>query len=149
MLRRLVGTVALLGLIVALVPAAGALAGGAARPDRKPAPTVKIVPSTKLHNHQIVKVTGQHYPARRSLVMVECNVHVGRVGAAACDDASATFVTTNGSGAFHNKGFKVVAGKVGNGTCGKKTSLKCYLEVTVPDPKTKFHAVAALHFSAP
>jgi hypothetical protein len=147
MLRRLVVVVCSLGLVAAFVGVTSQLAGGALRSGRKPAPSVRVQPSTKLHNHEIVKVTGHHYPARRSLVMVECNAHVGKSGAAACDDASATFVTTNSAGAFFSKRFRVVAGKVGNGSCGKKKALKCYLEVTVPNPKTKYHAVATLHFA--
>jgi hypothetical protein len=60
------------------------------------------------------------------------------------------FVTTSSKGTFPKTSFKVINGKVGNGTCGTKaTNLTCYIFVSKPSVTSTVDARSAIKFAKP
>lgn len=78
-------------------------------------PSITLSPDIGLLTGQVVKLTGSGFTPGASLVAVECN---GRAtGAAGCDITAPEPITVASDGTF-NTTFSVIAGTVGNGTCG-------------------------------
>jgi hypothetical protein len=121
-------------------------------PRKAPAPSITVTPSKNLHKNEKVEVTGKNFPHKTSLVIVECNPKVLKNNSAACDSGIShlVFVTTSSKGTFPKTAFKVVTGKVGNGSCGTKANnLTCYLFVSKPTTTSTVDADAAIKFARP
>ena len=150
-LLRLV-TGAALGLVLVGMTATGVASASLLVPRKAPAPSITVTPSKNLRKNQKVEITGKNFPHKTSLVIVECNPKVLKNNSAACDSALAhlVFVTTSSKGTFPKTAFKVVTGKVGNGSCGTKASnLTCYLFVSKPTTTSTVDADAAIKFAKP
>jgi hypothetical protein len=79
-------------------------------------PTLKAQPSTSLSSGQTVKVTGSGFKPHDQVFLVECLATA--TSETGCDTASATPATISGKGLLPSTKFKVVTGKIGDGTCG-------------------------------
>jgi hypothetical protein len=73
-------------------------------------------PSTGLSNGESVKVTGSGFTPGDSVFLIECLAT--STNQSGCDVASATPVTVGAKGTIASTTFKVLTGKIGNGTCG-------------------------------
>jgi neocarzinostatin family protein len=82
--------------------------------------TLHVAPSTKLKNGSKVKVSGTGFKAGDHVYVVECLAT--STSQAGCDLKTLKAVTISGSGVLHAFSFKVVTGKIGNGSCGTKAS---------------------------
>jgi len=59
-------------------------------------------------------------------------------------------VKTGSKGTFPKTAFQVIAGTVGNGSCGTtKKNLTCYVFVSVPSVTSTVEAHATISFAAP
>ncbi len=106
-----------------------------------------VAPSTRLKNHEAVAVTGSGFKPHEQIIVLECLATA--TGAAQCDIADASSVTTSGKGALPKTTFHVRTGKIGDGTCGTTSSnLKdCVINAgTVNGTDT---ATVAITFRAP
>ena len=95
----------------------------------KATPKLLVKPATGLKNHETVTISGTGFKPGDTVFLVECQVKA--TGQAGCN-TPAPFppsVTITSKWILKATKFKVVTGKVGNGTCGtKKTNLaKCDL----------------------
>jgi hypothetical protein len=95
----------------------------------KTTPTLLVKPATGLKNHQTVVISGKGFKPGDTVFLVECLRKAS--GQAGCN-TPAPFppsVTITSKGILPATKFKVVTGKVGNGTCGTKTTnlAKCDL----------------------
>jgi hypothetical protein len=79
-------------------------------------PGLSVTPETGLSNGGSVTLTGSNFTAGDSLYAVECLATA--TTEAGCDTATATPITASSTGTLPATTFKVVAGTVGNGTCG-------------------------------
>jgi hypothetical protein len=140
---------ALIGALAGTTAVGGAGASSLA-PRKAPAPSITVTPSTNLHKNQKVEITGKNFPHKTLLVIVECNPRVLKNSSAACAATHLVFVTTGSKGTFPKTSFKVINGKVGNGSCGTKTTnLTCYIFVSEPSVTSKVDARAAIKFAKP
>jgi hypothetical protein len=83
-------------------------------------PKLVVVPSTNLHNGEMVRVTGSGFTPGDSVYVVECLFSAK--GAAGCNTLGAIPATISASGLLPKTTFKIITGKIGNGKCGTKTS---------------------------
>jgi hypothetical protein len=109
------------------IMAGGIATMGAA--SAKTTPKLLVKPATGLKNHEMVVISGTGFKPGDTVFLVEC-LRTAK-GQAGCR-TPAPFppsVTITAKGILRATHFKVVTGKVGNGTCGtKKTNLnKCDL----------------------
>jgi hypothetical protein len=82
-----------------------------------------VAPITNLRNGSSVRVSGTGFKASEQLYAIEC-LWTSK-GEAGCDLKTLHPVKTTAGGAIPAFKFKVVTGKIGNGTCGtKKSNLK-------------------------
>jgi len=77
-------------------------------------------PATGLKNGSKVRVSGTGFKVGDHVYVVECLAT--STSQAGCDLKTLKAVTITGSGVLHAFFFKVVTGKIGNGTCGTKAS---------------------------
>ncbi|HEY5438599.1 MAG TPA: neocarzinostatin apoprotein domain-containing protein, partial [Acidimicrobiales bacterium] len=93
-----------------------------APPTKKPR-KFHAAPITNLRNGSSVRLSGTGFKANEQLYAIEC-LWTSK-GQAGCDLKTLHPVKTTASGAIPAFKFKVVNGKIGNGTCGtKKSNLK-------------------------
>lgn len=91
-------------------------------PTKKPRKFV-VAPVTNLKNGSVLHVSGTGFKANEQLYAVEC-LWTSK-GQAGCDLKTLHPVKTTASGRIPAFTFKVVTGKIGNGTCGtNKSNLK-------------------------
>jgi hypothetical protein len=96
-------------------------------------PSITVSPSAGLHNGQVVKISGSGFPKNTDLAVVECNPTVFTGSPKACNAAGAIQLKTGSGGSFPATNFTVVAGKVGDGSCGTKAAdATCYIFVSPP-----------------
>jgi hypothetical protein len=82
-----------------------------------------VAPATKLKNGSKVKVSGTGFKAGDHVYVVECLAT--STSQAGCDLKTLKAVTITSTGVLRAFSFKVLTGKIGNGTCGtKKSNLK-------------------------
>jgi hypothetical protein len=88
-----------------------------------------VAPTTGLKNGSKVKVSGTGFKVGDHVYVVECLAT--STSQAGCDLKTLKAVTITGSGVLRSFSFKVVTGKIGNGSCGtKKSNLKsCSISV--------------------
>jgi hypothetical protein len=88
-----------------------------------------VAPTTGLKNGSKVKVSGTGFKVGDHVFVVECLAT--STSEAGCDLKTLKAVTITGSGVLHAFSFKVLTGKIGNGSCGtKKSNLKsCSISV--------------------
>ncbi len=79
-----------------------------------------VAPSTRLKNGSKVKISGTGFKAGDHVYVVECLAN--STSEAGCDLKTLHPVTITGSGVLRSFTFKVLTGKIGNGTCGTKAS---------------------------
>ncbi|HVB50391.1 MAG TPA: neocarzinostatin apoprotein domain-containing protein [Acidimicrobiales bacterium] len=79
-------------------------------------PKLVVTPSTKLHNGEIVHVSGSGFTPGDAVYVVECLATAK--GAAGCNIGKAKGVTISATGHLAKTAFKVSTGKIGNGKCG-------------------------------
>ena len=79
-----------------------------------------VAPTTKLKNGSKVKVSGTGFKPGDHVYVVECLAN--STSQSGCDLSTLHPVTITGSGVLRAFNFKVVTGKIGNGTCGTKAS---------------------------
>lgn len=79
-----------------------------------------VAPTTGLKNGSKVKVSGTGFKVGDHVYVVECLAT--STSQAGCDLKTLKAVTITGSGVLRSFSFKVVTGKIGNGTCGTKAS---------------------------
>jgi hypothetical protein len=82
--------------------------------------TLHVAPTTKLKNGSKVKVSGTGFKVGDHVYVVECLAN--STSEAGCDLKTLKAVTITGSGVLRAFSFKVLTGKIGNGTCGTKAS---------------------------
>jgi len=86
-------------------------------------PKLVVTPSTGLHNHTVVTVSGTGFKHHDTVYITECQVSAK--GEAGCDIFTAVPVKISATGVMPKTKFKVVTGTVGNGRCGTTaTNLK-------------------------
>lgn len=88
-----------------------------------------VAPATGLKNGSKVKISGTGFKAGDHVYVVECLAT--STSEAGCDLKTLHPVTITGTGVLRAFSFKVLTGKIGNGTCGtKKSNLKsCSISV--------------------
>ena len=119
-------------------------------PRRAPAPIITVTPSVGLHRSQKVEITGKNFPHKTALVIVECNPHVLRNDSAASASTHLVFVNTGLKGTFPKTSFRVITGKVGDGSCGTTTkNLTCYIFVSEPSVTSTVDTHTAIKFAKP
>ncbi len=106
--------------------------------------TVKATPSSNLHNGQRVVVTGSNFKAGDHVFIIECRR--GAKGQKGCDLATLKAVTVKSNGRLPATKFKVVTGKIGNGTCGTTKANRNGCEVSVGNAAGKDAAVTKISF---
>lgn len=106
-----------------------------------------IKPATGLTNHEQVEVAGSGFTPGDSVYLVECQSDA--TGASGCDLKTITPVTITSTGALLKIKFKVVTGKVGNGTCGTKASNLKKCDVDAGDKSGGDTAVGPVVFRDP
>src|SRR5664280_500635 len=79
-----------------------------------------VAPATGLKNGSKVKVSGTGFKAGDHVYVVECLAT--STSQAGCDLKTLKAATITASGVLHAFSFKVLTGKIGNGTCGTKAS---------------------------
>lgn len=110
-------------------------------------PGVSVTPSTGLTNGATVTLTGSDFTDGDSVYAVECLQTA--TSEAGCDTSTATPITVSSTGTLPSTSFKVVAGAVGNGTCGTTlaNSDDCIIEVANLSGGDR--GVATIQFTAP
>jgi hypothetical protein len=130
------------GALFALVVAAGTLVGplvaGAAGPH------VTVKPATGLKKGQVVRVSGSGFKPHDQVYLVEC-LRTAK-GQAGCAIATAKPATITAAGTLPVTTFKVVTGRVGNGTCGTTAANLAKCAVSVGNVQGKDSAVAPITF---
>lgn len=93
-------------------------------------PTVIVTPSTNLHNGETVKVKGDHFKAGDYVYIVEC-LRKAKGESGCLVNGIPTPIKITATGLLPLTKFKVVTGKIGNGTCGttKKNLALCAVSV--------------------
>jgi Neocarzinostatin family len=106
-------------------------------------PTITLAPDIGLTNGQVIRLSGSGFAPGASLIAVECN---GKTkGVAGCDTSSAEPIAVTSSGAFTTS-FAVIAGPIGDGTCGVgPTGSPCF--VVVGTTSYAFIADASIAFA--
>ncbi len=94
---------------------------------------VHVVPAVRLHNGQIVHVSGRGFSPRDHVYLVECLR--GAKGPQACDLATLRPAVITPTGILRPTAFKVVAGKVGKGACGTTRTNLNRCEISVANAK--------------
>ena len=141
--RRQVGLGAT-GVAVVLVATA---ALGAAGAGSATTPKLAVAPSTGLTKGKVVKVTGSGFRPRDHVFLVECLNDA--TGQGQCDIDTATPATVTRKGVLPPTKFRVVTGKVGNGTCGTTASNGKNCVINVGNASGGDTATAAIAFRAP
>jgi hypothetical protein len=84
------------------------------------APRLVAKPATGLHNGTVVQVTGARFKPHDHVFLVECLAVA--TGQGQCDISTATPATITAQGVLPRTRFKVLAGKIGSGSCGTTAS---------------------------
>ncbi|MCU1429495.1 MAG: hypothetical protein JWL83_3495 [Actinomycetia bacterium] len=95
-------------------------------------PTVKASPKKNLTNNKIIKVSGTHWPASETLVVVQCNGNAITGDVNACDTTNIVFTASNAKGKVPKTAFTFHTGTVGDGTCNSGQT--CYMVLSEPTP---------------
>jgi hypothetical protein len=137
---------------IAVVMATGVLAGGllgTAVTNATTAHKVVVKPSTNLRNGETVRVSGSGFTPGDTVYIVECLVKAK--GEAGCNTGAGIppSATISTSGTFANIKIKITTGKVGNGTCGTKTSNLKACAVSVGNATGGDTGVGPIVFKAP
>jgi Neocarzinostatin family len=112
-IKRMLSSAAAVALVLGgLVLTADALVASAATTT---VPAITLTPDIGLLNGQVIRLSGSGFTAGASLVAVECNGQ--SKGVAGCDTSKVEPITVMSDGTFTTS-FAVIAGTVGNGTCG-------------------------------
>lgn len=122
-MRRFITCIAFGAMILGGVAVMGAATASAA------GPAITITPNTSLTGGQTVSIMGTGFTANDSLNALQCLATAA--GIAGCNINNVVPVTASATGTF-TVSFAVVAGTIGNGTCGtSSTDLSaCILEVS-------------------
>jgi hypothetical protein len=136
------------GLSVAVLAITGLSSGlvSLASASATTGPKLVVVPSTKIHNGELVRVTGSGFKAGDSVYVVECLVSAK--GAAGCNTARAIPATISATGLLPKTTIKVTTGKIGNGKCGTKTSNLRNCAISAGNAAGGDSAVARIIFKA-
>ena len=112
--RASLGVVLMAGVIMA----GGVLGVGTA--SAKMTPKLLVKPATGLKNHEMVTISGTGFKPGDTVFLVECLRKA--TGQAGCNTPAPMppLVTISSTGVLRATKFRVVTGKVGNGTCGTK-----------------------------
>jgi hypothetical protein len=110
-------------------------------------PGVVVSPATNLANGASVAITGSGFTPGLSVYAVECLAT--STTEAGCDTGTATPIAVSSTGTLPSTSFKVVAGTIGNGTCGTSTTNYdgCVIEVATITGTDR--GVASIDFVAP
>jgi hypothetical protein len=133
------------GFITAALPLAATLCVTTAAATATPKVVVK--PATGLTKGKIVKVTGSGFKPDDQVFLVQCLKNA--TGQNQCDISTATSATIAGTGVRPSTTFKVVTGKVGNGTCGTKISNLKNCVINVGNVSGSDAASTPIDFKAP
>jgi len=132
--RIVASTSVILGLSVLVFVATGASAQAAPAlklSASKPDPCAIKRGVGTVSNDCALKITGTHWPRSAGVSVVECNPNILSGDPDACESADASDATTGHSGRFTVKGFTVILGPIGDGTCSASTNpSKCYIEAS-------------------
>jgi len=109
-------------------------------------PKLVVTPSTKLHNGELVNVTGTGFKVGDSVYVVECLASAK--GAAQCNTLGAIPATINTKGQLPRTTFKVITGKIGDGKCGTKKSNLTTCAISAGNITGGDSAVARITFKA-
>lgn len=131
--------------LLALIPVT--VFASSATPASATTRSLVIKPATGLTDHQQVEVTGSGFTPGDAVYLIECQSDA--TGASGCDLKTITPVTISSTGALLKTAFKVVTGKVGNGTCGTKPSNLKKCDVDAGDANGGDTAVGPVVFKKP
>jgi hypothetical protein len=95
-------------------------------------PTVKAAPKKNLTNNKVIKVSGAHWPANDSLLIVQCNGNAATGDVNACDLSNLVSTTADAKGKVPKTAFTFHTGTIGDGTCNSGQT--CYIVLTEPTP---------------
>jgi hypothetical protein len=93
---------------------------GVAVASAAPTPKLVVSPSTNLHNGETVKVSGSGFKPGDAVYIVQCLVTAK--GESNCNILNTVPAKISKTGTLPKSTFKVSTGKIGNGSCGTKTS---------------------------
>jgi hypothetical protein len=93
---------------------------GVAVASAAPTPKLVVTPSTNLHNGETVKVSGSGFKPGDAVYIVQCLVTAK--GESNCNILNTVPAKISKTGTLPKSTFKVSTGKIGNGSCGTKTS---------------------------
>ena len=110
-------------------------------------PGVSLTPSTGLTNTESVTVAGDGFTPGDSVYAVECLETA--TTSAGCDTSSAVPMTVTPQGQLPSTYFKVVAGKIGTGSCGTSVANYASCIVEVANASGGDRGVATIDFVAP
>jgi len=109
--------------------------------------TLTVRPSTGLKNGASVTVSGAGFTAADHVYIVECLV--GSSSSSGCNLKGVKAVTISETGVLPATTFKVVAGKVGNGTCGTTRANLSRCAISVANATKGDSKVARITFALP
>jgi hypothetical protein len=110
-------------------------------------PGVSLTPSTGLSNSQSVTIAGSGFTAGDNVFAIECLATA--TSEAGCDTSTATPMTVSELGTLPATYFKVVAGKVGTGSCGTTAANYADCIVEVANASGADRGVATIDFVGP
>jgi hypothetical protein len=111
------------------------------------AKSLVVKPKTGLKNGELVRVSGVGFTANDHVYIVECLA--GATSQAKCDLKTLKAVTISATGALRATNFKVVAGKIGTGTCGTKKSNLNSCSISVANATKRDSKVVRITFRMP
>jgi trimeric autotransporter adhesin len=112
-----------------------------------PGRTFVVTPSTNLKNGEIITLSGTGFTPNDRVSYAECLV--GTITEARCNLSTFKSVVIGPTGVFPTTRLKVVAGKVGPGTCGTSASDLSACDISVANGFLSDAAVVHLTFAAP
>jgi hypothetical protein len=107
-------------------------------------PHLKVTPSTKLANSQIVRVSGSGFKPHDQVFIVQCQRTAK--GQAGCAITNLRAATITASGVLKPTNFVVHTGKIGNGFCGTKAVNLAKCDISVGTPTGSDSATAPITF---
>jgi len=110
-------------------------------------PGLSASPSTGLTNGQAVTLTGSNFTAGDTLYAVECLATA--TTPAGCDTSPLAMITVSSTGTLPSTSVNVVAGTVGNGSCGTSATNFNGCIIEVADAKEADRADSSIDFVAP
>jgi hypothetical protein len=131
--------------LVAAVLATGAL--GTIPAASATTPKLVVKPAVGLMKGKVIRVTGSGFKAHDQVFLVECLAVAA--GQSQCDIDTATPATITANGVLPSTKFKVLTGKIGNGTCGTKPSTLKKCVINAGNASGGDTATAPIAFKAP